>query len=120
MLTGSFCSKTMKYDREIIFVLDEAGDKGLSVRKIARHVFNRCNGLFDTVEYADVRRYVGEYLSRNCKSVESIIERTDVRGIYRINKSSGDSRQLLLDFKKDDDAEERGDKVIEDHSLSLF
>lgn len=39
----------MNYDSEILFVLTEAGEKGLSVKKIARHVFNNCNGLFDVV-----------------------------------------------------------------------
>lgn len=28
----------MNYDRDIIFVLGEAGPKGLSVKKIAKHV----------------------------------------------------------------------------------
>lgn len=110
----------MKYDREIILVLSEAGDKGLSVRKIARHVFNRCNGLFDAIEYEDVRRYVGEYLSRNSKSADSMIERTDVRGVYRINMSSDGSRQLLFQFKEDDGVEEEGSRFVEDRSLTLF
>lgn len=110
----------MNYDREILFVLNEAGDKGLSVKKIARHVHNRCNSLFEEVQYEDVRRYVGDYLNRNSKLTGSIIERTEVRGVYRINMSSGDSRQLLFDFKDDIDEEEKKEDEVEDRSLSLF
>jgi len=110
----------MNYDREIFFVLNEAGAKGLSVKKIARHVYNRCNGFFDEMQYDDVRRYVGDYLNRNCKMADSIIERTEVRGVYRINMSSGYSRQLLLDFKEDDDVAEKREDDVEDRSLSLF
>lgn len=110
----------MNYDREIFLVLNEAGTKGLSVKKIARHIYNRCNGFFDEVQYEDIRRYVGDYLNRNCKLTGSIIERTEVRGVYRINMSSSDSRQLLLDFKEDYDVEEKKEDDVEDRSLSLF
>ena len=88
----------MNYDSEILFVLTEAGEKGLSVKKIARHVFNNCNGLFDVVPFEDVYHYVACYLKRNSKSNDSIIERTSIRGVYRLNQSNT-SRQLFFDFK---------------------
>lgn len=110
----------MNYDREILSVLSEAGDKGLSVQKIARHVFNRCNGFFNTVCFDDVYRYVTAYLKRNSKQTESIIERTDVRGVYRLNMSSVDSCQLQFDFKDEEIIERPDEKHIEDGSLSLF
>ena len=78
----------MNYDSEILFVLTEAGEKGLSVKKIARHVFNNCNGLFDVVPFEDVYHYVACYLKRNSKSNDSIIERTSIRGVYRLNQSN--------------------------------
>ena len=112
-------SNSMNYDSEILYVLKEAGAKGLSIRKIARHVFNSRNSLFDIVSLDDVHRYVAWYLTKNCKSADSFIERTDVRGVYRLNLSNA-SRQLQFDFK--DEENENGDEEIpcEDKSLSLF
>ena len=112
-------SNSMNYDSEILYVLKEAGAKGLSIRKIARHVFNSRNSLFDVVSFDDVHRYVAGYLARSSKSEDSFIERTDVRGVYRLNLSNA-SRQLQFDFK-DEDGEFRDAGVsYEDKSLSLF
>lgn len=115
-----FYSNSMNYDREILFVLNEAGMKGLSIQKIARHVFNNCNGFFNTVSFEEIRLYVASYLNRNSKLPDSQIERTDVRGVYRINLSSGVSRQLQFDFKDDDVCDKGDGKKDEDRSLSLF
>lgn len=109
----------MNYDHEILFVLTEAGEKGLSVKKIARHVFNNRNGLFDVVPFEDVYNHVAGYLKRNSKSNDSIIERTGVRGVYRLNQSNT-SRQLCFDFKSEDMEMTDKDKTTEDNSLSLF
>ena len=94
----------MNYDSEILYVLKEAGAKGLSIRNVSLD---------------DVHRYVAWYLTKNCKSADSFIERTDVRGVYRLNLSNA-SRQLQFDFK--DEENENGDEEIpcEDKSLSLF
>ena len=73
------------YNNEILKVLAEAGNDGLSVKKIARHVHNAHNTLFSNVSFDEVYAYVGQYLKRNSKCVDSIIERTDLRGVYRIN-----------------------------------
>lgn len=110
----------MNYDREILFVLNEAGEKGLSVKKIARHVFNSSNGFFDNVSFDEVHHYVASYLRRNSRQSGSVVERTEVRGVYRLCMSLGDSRQLLLDFKDDDDIKEVETICTEDKSLTLF
>lgn len=110
----------MNYGNEILFILSEAGERGLSVKKIARHVFNNRNSLFDEIAYDDVRRQVACYLSRNSRTAGSIVERTDVRGVYRLNPAHV-SRQLQFDFKdegfNDGGAAARED---EDKSLPLF
>lgn len=110
----------MNYDREILYILGEAGYKGLSVRKIARHVFNNNNSFFDNVSFDDVYRYVSSYLKRNSKSRESVVEKTEVRGVYRINMSSVMFRQLQFDFREDVPDAGSENKEIEDRSLSLF
>ena len=112
-------SNSMNYDSEILYVLKEAGAKGLSIRKIARHVFNSRNSLFDVVSFDDVYRYVAGYLARSSKSEDSFIERTDVRGVYRLNLSNA-SRQLQFDFRDEDDEIRDAGVSYEDKSLSLF
>lgn len=110
----------MNYDREILLILNEAGDNGLSIQKIARHVFNYHNNLFESVSLDEVRRYVAAYLNRNSKSADSPVERAEVRGVYRINRLST-SRQLYFDFKEDADGQdEEENAAVEDRSLSLF
>ncbi len=110
----------MNYDSEILFVLSEAGAKGLSIKKIARHVFNNNNSLFNVVSFEDIYRYVAGYLNRNSRYNDSIIERTEIRGVYRLNQSNT-SRQLHFDFKSDDTEEQTNNvKTSEDKSLSLF
>lgn len=110
----------MSYDRDIIFILNEAGPRGLSVKKIARHVYNHNNGFFNVVSFDDVYHYVYAYLARNSKMNDSIIEKTDERGVYRINHSSKLlSRQLQFNFC-DNEKNEEQETVNEDKSLSLF
>lgn len=108
----------MIYDRLIQTVLAEAGNEGLSVQKISRHVFNASNSLFNPVNYDDVHAYVLQYLQRNSNNPNSIIERTSTRGIYRLNPTSADAQQLMLRFQEP--AQEEPTKVYKDLSLSLF
>nr|MBP7472753.1 hypothetical protein [Prevotella sp.] len=112
----------MSYDQEILRVLTLAGKDGLKTSKIAHHVFNSCNSLFDEVSYKEIHGYVSQYLIRNSKNQDSIIERTDCRGIYRINFKNKVSQQLLLKFStKNLSADiEQDDKEIIDNSLSLW
>ena len=107
-----------EYDQEILRVLTEAGDEGLSVQKISRHVFNACNSFFSVVAFEDIHHYVAQYLLRNSKYPSSIIVRAD-RGVYRLNLSSQETQQLVLLFR-DEPVVEEPPKVAEDLSLSLF
>lgn len=110
----------MNYDREIIRVLAEAGDKGLSMKKITMHVYNRVNGLFCTVDIEEVRRIVANYITRSTRQSGSLIERTCERGVYRLNLACCATNQLQFDFK--DFIEENNEEKpsVEDASLSLF
>lgn len=108
----------MDYDRNILKFLTEAGEQGLSVQKLTRHVFNACNTFFEPISFEDVHRYVQSFLLRNSKNPDSIIERTDTRGNYRLNPDNQESRQLMLLFL--DDVPEEAPKQQEDQSLSLF
>ena len=44
----------MNYDREILAVLTQAGEKGLKLEHIVRHVYNACNSMFTPLNYKDV------------------------------------------------------------------
>ncbi|MBQ8047853.1 MAG: hypothetical protein IJ196_08015 [Prevotella sp.] len=109
----------MNYDQEILGILAEAGEKGLSVQKISMHVFNACNSLFHVINPDDVHDYVARYLSKNSRNPNSIVERAEPRGIYRINPNSDDARQLMLQFKDEKPAEGQ-DSQTEELSLPLF
>ena len=108
----------LDYDRKILQFLTEASENGLSVQKLSRHVFNDCNTFFETICFEDVHRYVQSYLLRNSKNPDSIIEKTDTRGNYRLNPNNQESRQLMLLFLEVNEEEES--KPSEDLSLSLF
>lgn len=108
----------MSYDQDILRILTEAGDKGLSVSKITRHVFNSCNTLFARVDYDEVHRYVSQYLLKNSKFSDSILEKTE-RGVYRMNPQSAESLQFMLQFKEED-SEPESTNQSDDLSLSLF
>jgi len=106
------------YDREILRILTEVGERGLSVAKISHHVYNSCNSFFAVVSYEDVHRYVSQFLLRNSKNPDSIIRKSE-RGVYYINFKSQESNQLMLQFC-DNIPEPESKKTEEDRSLSLF
>ena len=108
----------MNYDREILRILTEVGDRGLSVAKISRHVHHACNSLFTPIDFEDVHKYVAQYLLRNSKNPDSIIEKTD-RGVYHLNLRSQETQQLMLQFAVHQDETESKNEP-EDLSLSLF
>lgn len=109
----------MNYDNDIIQVLREAGCKGLSVRKIAMHVFNANNGFFEAPDFEEVVRCVYSFLLRNSKSRDSIIEHTGKKGIYRLNMKSQRTCQLMLQFEEETPPEPLS-PPSPDTSLSLF
>lgn len=110
----------MNFDKEILCVLIEAGDKGLSLKKIAMHVYNRVNGLFYAADIDNVYRYVVNYVMRNSHQPNPLIERTGERGVYRISKLCSDSNQLQFEFSDYAKEPEDAKRSVEDTSLSLF
>lgn len=99
-------------------VLAEAGESGIGVKKLARHVFNASNSFFEPVSFDDVYKYVQAFIHRNSKGTEALLICTGQRGRYRLNPNSVQYKQLMLNFN-DNDKEE----VVEqsnDLSPSLF
>ena len=112
----------MKYERHILQRLTEVGQRGISVRALAKNVYNLNCTLFSTPDMNEIHSNVQKYLLRNSKSPSSIIQRTGRRGFYRLNtQNSADAQQLMLMFcKHDDEDEEKEEKPRQDFSLSLF
>ena len=95
----------MTYDQHILQILIEAGDRGLSVRAISKHLFNRTRTFFVTPDFQEIHIYVQKFLLKNSKSAQSLIESTGQRGCYRLNTTgSQDARQLMLQFAEEQDS----------------
>ncbi len=104
----------MTYDQQILQVLTEAGECGVSVQAIAKHVYNMNCTFFVQPDFDEIRTYVQQYLLRNSKS-------TGRRGYYRLNtEGSADARQLLLQFRDEKEEETEEEKPQQDLSLDLF
>ena len=111
----------MTYDQQILQVLTEAGECGVSVQAIAKHVYNMNCTFFVQPDFEEIRTYVQQYLLRNSKSQQSLIESTGRRGYYRLNtEGSADARQLLLQFRDEKEEEKEEEKPQQDLSLDLF
>ena len=112
----------MTYDRQILRILTDVGDRGISVQLLAKHVYNLNSTLFYTPDLSEIHTYVQQYLLKNSKSPSSLIESMEQRGYYRLNtKNNADAQQLMLDFKEQSsDEEETEEKPQQDLSLDLF
>ena len=110
----------MTYDRQILQILTEVGERGINVQLLAKHLYNMNSTLFSSPDIEEIRSYVQQYLLKNSKSAQSLIESTGRRGYYRLNtQNNADARQLLLEFREPV-AEEKEEKPAVDLSLSLF
>ena len=110
------------YEHQILRILSEVGERGMSVALLAKHVYNMNCTLFDRPDLKVVHQQVRQYLLRNSKSVQSLIESTGRRGYYRLNtRCSAYAHHLMLDFREEESEEEtKNEKPRQDLSLSLF
>lgn len=112
----------MSYEQQILNVLTEAVERGISVQSIARHVYNMNCTLFYRPDFSEIHQFVQQYLLRNSKSAQSLVEATGRRGYYRLNtKGSADARQLMIQFREEQQqAEAPVEAPPQDLSLNLF
>lgn len=92
----------MDYEHIICHILKEAGNRGLSVRKIALHVFNASNTLFVETTYEEVYGIVSRYLNHSVRCSNSLVKRASRRGYYCLDDNP-ENRQLFLDFTDGED-----------------
>lgn len=111
----------MTYDKQILQILTEVGEKGISVQLMAKHVYNLNSSLFFTPDYEEIRTYVQQFLLKNSKSSLSLVEATGKRGFYRLNtQNNADARQLMIEFRESRQPEDKEEKPDIDLSLDLF
>ena len=90
----------MAYDKQILRILSDVGEQGIGVQQLAKHIYNLNCTLFSQPDLQEIHSYVQQYLLRNSKSSQSLIENTGRRGYYRLNTSNNDdARQLMLEFR---------------------
>ena len=109
----------MNYDHEILAVLTRAGEKGLKLQYIARHVYNACNSMFTPLDYKDVYAYVSQYLAKSSKAGGSFVRKTSY-GVYCLNLDTTEAQQLMLQFGAHSAQDDTLVKPSSDYSLSLF
>ena len=115
----------MTYDNYILQILADVGERGIGVRLLAKHVYNMSCTLFSQPDLQEIHSYVQSYLLKNSKLPQSLIERTERRGWYRLNtRNNAYARQLRQTFQRprnvDDDGAEEPQRPSKDLSLSLF
>ena len=87
-------------DKDILKVLTEAGDRGLSLQKIVLYAYNSQNSLFQKYEKEEVKGYVIRFLRQNTRYPGSLIQKIS-RGVCRLNPNSDQGCQLLLNFEEE-------------------
>lgn len=110
----------MDYEKDIINILYEAGNTGLSVHKIAIHVHNSRNTLFAPIAFDEVRYGVQKWLLANSRYTSSLVEHCDKRGMYRINLKSQEAQKLMLQFGDNADDHTSASSTTKDASQPLL
>lgn len=113
----------MTYEEQILHILSQVGERGISVSMLAKNIYNMNCTLFSQPDVQEVHRTVQQYLLKNSKSSQSLIESTGRRGYYRLNTNNNAvARQLMLDFSDEVlmDEEEEEERPQQDLSLNLF
>lgn len=110
------------YEQQILRILTDVGERGISVALLAKHIYNLNCTLFAQPDLQEVHQQVRRYLLKNSKSSKPLIESTGRRGYYRLNtRGSAYACQLMFKFREESvEAEPENEKPSQDLSLSLF
>ena len=98
----------------------DVGVRGISTKKLAKHVYNHYCTLFFQPDFDEVYRYTQYYLQSHSKSLNSLIEHAEKWGHYRLNlRNSTAAQQLVLQFSDEEENTEE-EMPAKDLSLDLF
>ena len=114
--------KASVYEEQILRILLGVGARGISVKKLAKHVYNHYCTFFFQPDFRDVYRAVQQYVQRQTRSKQGLLEHAERWGHYRLNTTCQTARQLMLDWEssQDEAIEKEEERVVEDRSLNLF
>lgn len=116
-----------KYHQDIIDVLKEAEGRSMSVRLIARHIYNKKVGLFDnSLSFEEIYQSVRFYLWSQSNRPSSPFLKGEKRGYYTVRKEIFD--MLELDFttpcsgtiEKEEEEKEKADPNSLSGCMHLF
>lgn len=105
------------YDKLILKILCDAGENGLKLEKIARHVYNECNTLFEEHSLEEVHKEVTAIVVNQSNTKVPLFERRKW-GVYRVNMSSPMVRAFLKRMAGENEQEWRN--TYTDQTLPLF
>ena len=108
------------YDQQILQILTQVGERGISVSSLAKHVYNQNCTFFHQPDWQEVRQYVQQYLLRNSRQPQGLLERTGRRGYYRLNTRSADARQMMLEFTDNEEENDVKEEKASQEDRSLF
>ena len=73
----------MTYEQQILHILSEVGERGISVSLLAKHVYNLNCTLFSQPDLQEVKQFVQQYLLKNSKS--SLFKGLDGEFVYFVH-----------------------------------
>lgn len=85
------------YSSDIIDILSKAPE-GLSIRNIARHVYNRRNTFFEHADMEDIKMRVTRFVTSRSRTRHPIIVNAGRRGVYKLNDSTAENMEMSLCF----------------------
>ncbi len=88
----------MNYEDEILVTLNEVGESGMPLRRIALNVFNMKNSFFEPLSQEAVYQDVAEWLREVSQQSGSPIVKAGRRGWYKLNPDSPKVIQMRLEF----------------------
>lgn len=113
----------MLNEQQIVELLAKAGTRGMTCKKLAKHLYNANNSLFETLSFDDIYRELQAYFYKKTKTRNSYIEKTGQWGYYRLNvEKLNTSLGWLIDYNDEEkeQAEEKNNTVDNTRYLSLF
>lgn len=104
-------------ERDIIDILLHAGEKELSVKIIARHVYNKYNTLFVPIDREKMYRDVLKALVKNTEPVGSFFQKGEQRGCYRLSDNLWMNRQLAFEFTEYEEVDDTTEVIANEKLL---
>lgn len=109
----------MLNEQQIVELLAKAGNKGMTCKNLAKHIYNANNSLFEAASFDDIYRDLQVYLNKRIRYKHPYIENTGEWGYYRLNELKlRESLGWIIEGERD--ANEEGSKPLSDNYPSLF